>query len=405
MKPTSNQCIFILLSSLNIIILPIECNPHKTNTSFTVRQQRTKRNVFPSDITKAPSICFQGSIICNNSIKQNSNSFIQKRNNNDRIRNYNTNMFHPPIHYHHPFTNPSSSCTTYYTHPRRIKPLQMSLLPIPVNSLEKILTSQLPTPAQYASYWGRTSREQYNTGFEAFSVAFLGVFAAYFLSFAIGQFVATILGMIAASWFLLGPELKAYQRNWELTGGRELVDPWITDDDDDYYHDDDYELDEDNRGLYGAFYLGRIEHVCVVDYPTDLPEDEYSLDEFQDYTMENDEQERQIGIPYSLRLRVTDSTDYDDGRELQIHTRMSEEYLDLEVGMPVCTVLLSTSQKFQSLSAITDFCVPDAGPCWVGDYPYLDRPALEELLANDDELWDCLREEGRGDWDVAKLED
>jgi hypothetical protein len=371
MKSTT-LCIIILLSSFNVS--PIECNPFETKTSFTLKTQKIIRNIlYPPNTANAP-LCFQGSI-CNNRMNQNSNNFVQKR--NDRIRNYKTN--------------------------NNMKPLQMSLLPIPVESLEKILTSRLPTPAQYASYWGRTSREQYNAGFEAFSVAFLGVFAAYFLSFAIGQFVATILGMIAASWFLLGPELKAYQRNWELTGGRELVDPWIDDYD---YDDDDYELeDKDNRGLYGAFYLGRIEHVCVVDYPTDPPDEEYLLDEFQDYTMENDEQERETGIPYSLRLRVTDSTDYDDGRELQIHTRMSEEYLDLEVGMPVCTVLLSTSQKFQSLSAITDFCVPDAGPCWVGDYPYLDRPALEELLANDDEVWDCLREEGRGNWDVATLED
>ena len=278
--------------------------------------------------------------------------------------------------------------------------LNMALLPIPVESLEQILTPRLPTPAQYASYWGRTSREQYNAGFEAFGVSFLGVFAAYFLSFAIGQFIATILGMIAATWLILGPELKAYQRNWELTGGRQLVDPWIDEDNE----DDFFSVDEDKRGLYGAFYLGRIEDVCVVDYPSDPPEDEYSLDGFGGYTMEKDEQERETGIPYSLRLRVTDETDFDEGRELQIHTRMSEEYLDLEPGMPVCTVLLSTSQKFQSLSAITDFCVPDAGPCWIGDYPYLDRAALEEMFMKDEYLWDALREEGRGRWDVDEME-
>ena len=177
------------------------------------------------------------------------------------------------------------------------------------------------------------------------------------------------------------------------------MDPWIDEDDE----DDFFSVDEDKRGLYGAFYLGRIEHVCVVDYPSDPPEDEYSLDEFEGYTMEKDEQERETGIPYSLRLRVTDETDFDEGRELQIHTRMSEEYLDLEPGMPVCTVLLSTSQKFQSLSAITDFCVPDAGPCWVGDYPYLDRAALEEMFIKDEYLWDSLRDEGRGRWDVDEM--
>lgn len=281
---------------------------------------------------------------------------------------------------------------------RRTRPLNMALVPIPVETLDKILTSGRPTPAQYKSYSGRTSREQYNAGFEAFGVAFLGVFAAYFASFAIGQFVATIMGAVSAAWFLIGPELKAYQRNWELTSGRDLVDPWIEED------DDRFDIDEDKRGLYGAFYLGRIEDVCVVEFPSDLSEDEYSLDDFEDYTMEKDDQEREIGIPYSLRLRVTDSTDFEEGRELQVHTRMSEDYLDLEVGMPVCAVLLSTSQRFQSLSAITDFCVPDAGPCWVGDYPYLDRPELEKLFVKDEELWDCLRDEGRYLWDINNLE-
>lgn len=302
-----------------------------------------------------------------------------------------------------------STTKTQWQKQKRIPlpPLQMSLLPIPVSSLDKILTSRLPTPAQYASYWGRTSREQYNAFFEAFGVSFLGVFASYFLSFAIGQFVATILGMIAGSWILLGPELKAYQRNWELTGGRELVDPWH--DNDEYYDDDDdplfdFSQDEDKRGLYGTFYFGRIEHVCVVDYPLDPPQDEYALDEFVGYTMEEDEQERETGIPYSLRLRVTDATDEDEGRELQIHARMSEEYLDLEVGMPVCAVLLSTSQQFQTLAAITDFCIPDGGPTWVGDYPYLDRAALEEMFVKDRELWDYLRDEGRGKWDVNNLD-
>jgi hypothetical protein len=283
---------------------------------------------------------------------------------------------------------------------RRSKPLHMSLLPVDTDTLGQIITKRLPTPAQYATYWGRTSREQYNAGFEAFGVSFLGVFAAYFLSFAFGQFIATILGMVAGSWVLLGPELKAYQRNWELTGGRELVDSWTEE-------GDYYDGNEDNRGLYGALYFGRISHVCVVEDPLDPPEDEYTLEDFEGYTMETDDMESLSGNPYNLRLRVTDDkiSDYGNGgRELQIHTRMSEEYLDLEKGMPVCTLLLSASQKFESLEALTDFCIPDAGPCWVGDYPYIDRPVLENLFERDDEVWDALREEGRGIWDDEQRE-
>lgn len=277
---------------------------------------------------------------------------------------------------------------------------KMTLIPLDKEEVHQLITKRLPTPAQYATYWGRTSREQYNAAFESFGVSFLGVFAAYFLSFAVGQFVATILGMFAGFWVLLGPEFKAYQRNWELTAGRELVDPWT---DDDLYDG----RGEDKRGLYGALYLGRICNVCVVEDPYDLPQDEYPLEEFEGYTMETDELERITGKPFNLRLRVTDgiSSDYgSNGRELQIHTRMSEEYLDLEKGMPVCTLLLSTSQAFESLSALTDFMVPDAGPCWIGDYPYLDRPVLENMFVQDDELWHALRMEGRGQWDIRDLD-
>lgn len=279
--------------------------------------------------------------------------------------------------------------------PRRM----MSLIPLEKEIVEQIITQRLPTPAQYATYWGRTSREQYNAAFESFGVSFLGVFGAYFLSFTVGSFVATILGMIAGFWVLLGPEIKAYQRNWELTGGREIVDPWTDDGSFDF-------RSEDKRGLYGALYFGRISHIAVVEDQFDPPEDEYDLEDFLDYTMGDDEMERLSGIPYQLRLRVTDDPYHDygkSGRELQIHTRMSEEYLNLDRGMPVCALLFSPSQSFLNLASITDFCVPDAGPCYIGDYPYLDRAAFEELFVTDDDLWDMLRSEGRGKWDISTV--
>lgn len=221
---------------------------------------------------------------------------------------------------------------------------------------------------------------------ESFNVSFLGVFGAYFLSFILGDFVALFAAFISAFWVLLSPELKAYQRNWELRGGRDLVDPWL-----------DNEVDwgglrEDQRGLYGAYYFGRVVRVAVVEDP-DLPEsEEYPLEEFDDYTMETDENEKLSGIPWKLRLFVTDAT----GRELQVHARLSEEYLDIEEGMPVAAVILSTSRKFQQLAGLTDFCIPDA-QCWVGDYPYLDRSGFESSIVRDG-LWDTLLDEGSGDF-------
>jgi hypothetical protein len=121
--------------------------------------------------------------------------------------------------------------------------------------------------------------------------------------------------------------------------------------------------------------------------------------------MEDDELERFTGEPYLLRVRVvsdiTSSTKKKQPimtttmtttmnfhhrhhpRELQVHARLSEEYLDLRPGMPVVAILLSLSTRFDRLAAITNLYVPDAA-CWIGDYPYLDRVEMENLLAEDD---------------------
>lgn len=198
---------------------------------------------------------------------------------------------------------------------------------------------------------------------------------SYFLSFVIGTPLATLTGTIAAFWVLFGPELKAYQRNLDLRGGRGLVDPWIR-------------PEGGGGGLYGAYFLCSVSNVKVVEdvYSTK----EYPLEDFYDYTMEKDDEESFYGIPWKLRLCVEDT----NGRSLQIHARMSEEYLDIEVGMPVATVLLSQNQDFEKLDALTDFYIPDAD-CWVGDYPYLNKVEFVNLLSSSDDevLLDALEEE------------
>jgi hypothetical protein len=262
---------------------------------------------------------------------------------------------------------------------RSFQPLHMSLVPLPVDELQDLLDMGTPNGLQYATYWGRTKREQYNRFLESSIVTFLGVFFSYFMSFVVGGFVATILGGIFAFWGVLSPDLKSRQRNWELTAGRVLVDPWIVNDVD----------AEDKQGLYGSLFLGRVNDVCVVEDTT--AKEEYNLDEFEDYSMEKDELEQLAGTPYLIRVNLLD----DEQRELQIHARLSEAYLDIEAGMPVVAILLSKSQSFTSLAALTDVMIPDAD-CWVGDYPYLNRVEMEALLAEDDELWDNLRSEGRG---------
>lgn len=258
---------------------------------------------------------------------------------------------------------------------------QMSLVPLSVDELEDLLVVGTPSGLQYATYWGRTKREQYNRFLESAIVTFLGVFFSYFMSFVVGGFLATVLGGIFAFWGILSPDLKSRQRNYELLAGRKLVDPWTV---------NEYD-DEDTQGLYGSLFLGRVEDVCVVE--DTAATEEFDLKDFDDYTMDTDELEQLAGTPYLLRIRLSDN----DSREMQIHARMSEGYLDLEPGMPALTVLLSKSQSFSSLAALTDVFVPD-GDCWVGDYPYLNRPEMEALLGEDDDLWQELKMQGRGSY-------
>lgn len=253
-----------------------------------------------------------------------------------------------------------------------------------VEDVQDLLVTGSPSGLQYATYWGRTKRETYNRLLESSIVAFIGVFFSYFLSFVLGGFVATLIGSLFAFWAVLSPDFKARQRNWELLGGRAIVDPWMVEEG----IMDGVIDDGDNAGLYGSLLLGRIEDACVVE--TNAATEEYDLYEFQDYNSNEDELEELSGSPYLIRLRISD----DDGRELQIHSRLSEDYLGIEPGMPAAGILLSTSPTFSSLSAMSDIYVPDAA-CFVGDYPYLNRPGMEELFSTDDDLWDTLMSQAR----------
>lgn len=269
----------------------------------------------------------------------------------------------------------------------------MALLPLSVDDLDSLLhSSGAPTGEQSASYWGRTQRERYGRIFEASVVTILGVIFSYFLSFVLGGFVSSILGSISLFWFIFSPQLQAYQRNWELRGGRDLVDPWLAEEitrQNNYMYDEEDSEEESSRlGLYGALFLGRIEDVCVVEEASAPTSEEFDLEDFQDYAMEEDELEKWAGIPYLIRVKAID----DDDRALQVHARMSEEYIDLIPGQPILGVMLSTSPRFSKLAALTDLFVPDL-ECWIGDYPYLDRAATEQLLASDDEVWDLLQDQ------------
>jgi hypothetical protein len=244
------------------------------------------------------------------------------------------------------------------------------------DALDLVRVTGAPSAAQRDAYAGRTSAERYGRWVEASAVGLLGVLFSYFLSFVVGPFPAAVSGAACLFWGLFASDLKAAQRNWEFTGGRPLVSGRPNG-------------EGGGGGLYGALYAGRIAAVSVVE---DAQDDvEYDLEEFRDYTMETDELDRWTGQPYLLRVRVTDRED----RAVQVHCRLSEEYLDVRVGMSALCVLLSTDPRFAELAAVTDLHVPDA-ECWLGDYPYLDRAAVEEFLVDNPDVWDMVRAEADG---------
>ena len=270
-------------------------------------------------------------------------------------------------------SHPARSCST--------TACAMSLIPLNVDDVQDLISvGTAPTASQYTAYWGRTPRERYSRLVETFLVSILGMVFSYTLSFVLGGFVATILGAVFLFWGVFTPQLQAAQRNWEFLGGRELVD-W-------YEDQKGLWFDQKGRGLLGALFLGRLADICVVEYAAAPPEEEYDLLDFQDYTMETDDLEQYTGNSYLLRVRLEDS----EGRELQVHARLSEEYLDLEPGMEVVSLLLSKSTDFDQLAALTDLYVP-ATETYIGDYPYLHRDGIENLLAMDDEIWQALQQE------------
>mmetsp|Transcript_18768 Transcript_18768/g.51388 ORF Transcript_18768/g.51388 Transcript_18768/m.51388 type:complete len:283 (+) Transcript_18768:142-990(+) len=255
----------------------------------------------------------------------------------------------------------------------------MSLIPLTVEDVADLISvDTAPTATQYMAYWGRTPRERYSRLVESFLVSILGMVFSYCLSFVLGGFVGTILGALFLFWGVFTPQLQAVQRNWEFLGGRALMDA----------NGSGGAFRSSRRGLQGALFLGRLQDICVVEYAGATVEEEYDVADFSDYTMETDELEQYTGNPYLLRVRLTDQQD----RQLQVHARLSEEYLDLETDMEVVCLILSKSSRFDQLAALTDIYVP-AVQTYIGDYPYLHRNGVENLLAEDDEIWEALQDE------------
>ena len=112
----------------------------------------------------------------------------------------------PRIPYQQPTSTSNTFISKHINNNRHTTQLQMSLIPIPVNELQDVLPTPsklTPSGDQYVTYLGRTPQQRFNSLFEGVSIAFLGSMFAYFISFVIGQFFATLLGIIFLFWPIL----------------------------------------------------------------------------------------------------------------------------------------------------------------------------------------------------------
>ncbi len=68
----------------------------------------------------------------------------------------------------------------------------------------------------------------------------------------------------------------------------------------------------------------------------------------------------------------------EDGYLGQLRFPMEKKHQKIRRGMVVRTLVLSDRKDFSRIAAVTDAWLPESN-LWVGEYPYLLRPAFEEL--------------------------
>ncbi|TVS01474.1 MAG: hypothetical protein EA413_14000 [Cyanobium sp. PLM2.Bin73] len=78
------------------------------------------------------------------------------------------------------------------------------------------------------------------------------------------------------------------------------------------------------------------------------------------------------------RTWLTLELEDEDGYLGRVRFPMEKKHQQIRRGMVVRTLVLSDRKDFSRISALTDAWLPEV-KLWVGEYPYLLRPAFEEL--------------------------
>jgi len=215
---------------------------------------------------------------------------------------------------------------------RRHSQLKMALTPLSYKEARRVLP-RLGNADQLASFWGDTPEEKNSKYLEVFGITFAGLFACWWATFLVGVSVTSLLGFFFIFYWLLGPNINAYEKNTKFQG--------------------DLAQNREDKGTHVALFSGRI---------SDIREMRRSA-----YTSGND----------ILGITVTDEL----GKSLKMQVIDKYEYRQLMAGMRCEVLVLSTDPFFQSVEQISDMYVPSCD-AWVGEYPYVDKARFKWLVSN-----------------------
>lgn len=185
-------------------------------------------------------------------------------------------------------------------------------------------------PEQVAAYWGVNPKERLQRILESALVSYGGAWAAWFLSFMAGGYVASFVGTFLIFNWMYTPWVNAKKRNakiWPSTG----------------------------ETIHYAVFMGRIKQLKKVKRRAG----------------------KSIGAvaqEYLLML-VKDER----GRELEVVTQWQPSYSKLRKDMRCDTIISSLNRDFESIFMIADLWAP-ACDVWIGDYPYLQRQPFKRVL-------------------------
>ena len=147
--------------------------------------------------------------------------------------------------------------------------------------------------------------------------------------------VFLVTGVVFALYLLWGPILEAGQKNATL-----------------------------RRYPAGAIFEGQVADV----YTTDVVEDR----------REQANKQGRLVLVENHRTWLTLELEDEDGYLGKVRCPFNKKYEKIRPGMVVRLLVLSERKDFSRVGALTDAWIPQL-KLWVGEYPYLLRPAFEEL--------------------------